>query len=319
MQNAVRDTFTVIGGQKAYPWLKRGEQFVGDVVSYAKTTIIVRSMVVGAANIASNFLHLSLRGIDPITMATKSREKFLEITAYVKNREEIQRLQVELGGRWDEPAKAARLQTRIQALEDANRALSIHPLIEAGEFSTISEGLDEADVAIREGRWADYIEAAVDKLPSAAGTVAKNVLMTKDTALFKGLNRMVQYGDFVAKAVLYDHLQKDGMGEQEIRDTLIEEFVQYNRLPGRGRDFLESMGLLWFWNYKLRIQKVAVKMLRERPLSSLMLMGGVGPSADIDSVMSGSLAGNVADGSWKHSVGMGMGLPPFGMHPASQL
>jgi hypothetical protein len=67
--------------------------------------------------------------------------------------------------------------------------------------------------------------------------VAKNLLITKDTALFKGLNRMVQYGDFTAKAVLYDHLKaKGGMSEREILDVISEEFVNYNRLPGRGRE-----------------------------------------------------------------------------------
>lgn len=90
---------------------------------------------------------------------------------------------------------------------------------------------------------------------------------------------MVQYGDFIAKAVLYDHLtQKKGMDSETALEEIMEEFVQYNRLLGRGRDFLESMGLLWFWSYKLRIMKIAVKMLRERPLSALFMMGGVGPA-----------------------------------------
>ena len=47
-----------------------------------------------------------------------------------------------------------------------------------------------------------------------------------------------------------------------------------NRLPGRGHDFLESTGLLWFWNYKLRIMKVVARTLRDRPINSLFFMGG---------------------------------------------
>ncbi|MBT0780700.1 hypothetical protein [Paracoccus sp. pheM1] len=38
----------------------------------------------------------------------------------------------------------------IRALKEANARLSIAPLLNAGEFSTISENLTEADVAIRE-------------------------------------------------------------------------------------------------------------------------------------------------------------------------
>jgi len=45
-----------------------------------------------------------------------------------------------------------RLEAEKAALEDASRRMSIWPMIEAGEFSTISEGLTEADAAISQGK-----------------------------------------------------------------------------------------------------------------------------------------------------------------------
>ena len=99
-----------------------------------------------------------------------------------------------------------------------------------------------------------------------AQTAFKNIVITKDTALFQGLNRAVQYGDFISKAVLYDHLTKEkGMSQEDTMRIISEEFVNYNRLSGRGRDYLESIGLLWFMNYKIRIMKVMARMIRERP------------------------------------------------------
>lgn len=278
------------------------EKILGEAVSYAKQTIIVRSVVVPFGNLMSNLLHLTLRGIDPITAVKGLRAKFIETTEFVKNRETIQQLQADIAANWTDEKRRKVLAARIRALEEANAAMSIAPLVKAGEFSTIAEDLDEADLAIREGRWGEFVREATDKLggrnvPGWAETGLKNVLITKDTALYKGLNRMVQYGDFISKAVLYDHLTgRKGMNEREALDEILEEFVQYNRLPGRSRDFLESTGLLWFWNYKLRIQKIAMKMLRERPFSSLMLMNGSG-TFGVDNVMSGSLAGTMADGS----------------------
>ena len=59
-----------------------------------------------------------------------------------------------------------------------------------------------------------------------------------------------------------------------------------------GRDFLESTGVLWFWNYKVRIMKILAKTLRDRPLSALTMMGGVGPLSGVDTVWDGSLLGN---------------------------
>ena len=216
---------------------------------------------------------------------------------------------MQLTGEYDNPVNQKKIKAQIQVLEDANAKMTIAPLIAAGEFSQISEGLTEADQAVRDGTWVQYIEKQVDKLPGPAATVAKNVLITKDTALFQGMNRMVQHGDFVAKAVLYDHLtKKKGMDSQAALDVILEEFVQYNRLPGRGRDALESNGLLWFYNYKLRIMKIAGKLLRDRPVSTLFLMGGFGPTMDVSSVGSSSVAGGIFSGNIGYSVGPEMGI-----------
>lgn len=303
-------------GNDAFKRLRQGENLVQDLVSYAKTTIIVRSIKVAVDNLASNMLHLSLAGVPITAIMRGTRDKFSEITELTKNRQEILRLQVRLAAVIDEKAKAEPLKAQIRALEEANGRLSIAPLIEAGEFSTISESLTEADVAIREGRWIEHMEKSLDKLPSWGKTAAKNLLITKDTAVFQGLNRMVQYGDFVAKAVLYDHLTKTKKQPQaEVLDRLQEEFVNYNRLPGRGRDFLESMGLMWFWNYKIRIMKVLGRMMRDRPLNSLVMMGGASPLTGIDSVWDGSAMGGILDGRAEFAIGPEMGFRSPTLHP----
>lgn len=307
---------TAIFGKNAYKYMTQGEGFVTDGVSYAKTTIVIRSLVVMWENLISNNLHLLTWGIGPVAMAKGMRDKYVEISEYVKNKEQILALNTQLAADLNNPSKANRIKAQLMALEDANKRLSIKPLIDAGEFSTVSENLTEADQAIREGKLSDFMEKAVEKLPGFVQTAGKNILITKDTALFQGMNRMIQYGDFVAKAVLYDHLIKEkGMPETEVMDVLAEEFVNYNRLPGRGRDYLESVGLLWFYNYKLRIMKIAVKMMRERPLSALLFAGGLGPAADIDTVLSGSGAGAFLDGRLGYSVGPEMGLNAWTMNP----
>ena len=159
------------------------------------------------------------------------RQKSIELNQYIKNLEEVGRLKIERASYAANSAETRRLNARIAALEGANDSLSIAPLIKAGEFSTISENLDEADLAVRQGDIFTYLEAATDKLPGWTTTAAKNFAITKDTALFQGLSRFVQYGDFIAKAVLYDHLtQKKKLSEREALDVIFEEFVAFNRL-----------------------------------------------------------------------------------------
>ena len=87
---------------------------------------------------------------------------------------------------------------------------------------------------------------------------APNAFVTRDTALFQGLARSVQYGDFIAKAMLYDDLTKrQKKSHKEAAAGVSEAFVNYNFLAGRDRQYPESAGLLWFWNYKIRIMKIA--------------------------------------------------------------
>jgi hypothetical protein len=77
-------------------------------------------------------------------------------------------------------------------LTDENNSLSIAPLLEAGEFSTISESLTEQDLEFSDGRFVSFLEKQAGKLPGFAETGVKNLLVTKDTALFQALNRGVQ-------------------------------------------------------------------------------------------------------------------------------
>lgn len=316
-----REGATLIAGKNAYPWLKKAEGAVQTAVSYAKTNIVVRSIALTLENTLSNQMHLVYaHGMNPLKVVAKSREKFVEITTFVKNREEILRLGVQLAAVANDPDKARILNNRIKILEDVNAKMSIAPLIEANEFGTISESLTEADIEIREGRLADYFEKVVDKLPNSAVGVLKNAVATKDSALFKVLNRSVQYGDFVAKAVLYDHLtQTKGQTGEQALDVISEEFVDYNRLPGRDRDALESMGAIWFFNYSLRITKIALKMLRDRPLTSLLMMSGVLPTLGVGSVLSSAFPVKLPTGGMDYNIGPEMGIDGLFVHPWNAL
>ena len=131
--------------------------------------------------------------------------------------------------------------------------------------------ISEEDVQLFEGKFQTYIENLVDKTPSAVRAVGRQFSVAKDTALFRGLEQATQYGDFVAKAIFYLHLTKNkNRTHEEALSKVTEEFVNYDRLPGRNRGYLESVGLLWFFNYKLRIAKVALAILRENPLHALL-------------------------------------------------
>lgn len=117
--------------------------------------------------------------------------------------------------------------------------MSIWPVIAAGEFSAISQGQPTVeDLELAEGKWSRFVERQIAKLPDGLRTPARYGLITRDTALFQGLARSVQYGDFVAKAILYEDLtRRQKVKKEEAIATVNEAFVNYNRLAGRGGNY----------------------------------------------------------------------------------
>ena len=197
--------------------------------------------------------------------------------------------------------------------------MSIWPLIQAGEFSAISNGQVTAeDLALADGKWTNFVERKIASLPDGIRTPARYALVTRDTALFQGLARAVQYGDFVGKAILYDDLVKrKKLSKDEAVATVNEAFVNYNRLAGRSRQYLESVGLLWFYNYKLRIMKEAAYMLRHNPLRSLLMTAvpALPLVGNIGSPVSDNFLSLFNNGKLGYSIGPSMGLHSFRLNP----
>lgn len=286
-------------GVDIYRKLIRAEQIIQGGVSDIRTLIVVKSVIVPVANFVSNMYQLVSRGVSPVMIGKAMPAKLAEINTYVKTRLRQIELEAELRAAGDNAGREARLRAEIRSITDAHKRLSIWPLIQAGEFSTIADvGLSADDLALSSGHIGSWIEAKVNQLPDGLRTAARYGLITRDTALFQGLQRSVQYGDFLAKAVMYDHLtQKKKSSKEEALRRITEEFVNYERLPGRTRGYLENMGLLWFYNFKLRIAKVALNTIQNNPLHMLLALGlpnvsGVGLPVE-DNVISKLFQGNL--------------------------
>ena len=198
----------------------------------------------------------------------------VEVHAYTQNRLREIKLEADLrvAETKGEVDRRRVLRAEIQTIRDGYRRMSIWPLIEAGEFTSISDStLSRDDLMLSEGKLQQFVEKQVSKLPKAVQNAGRYAVIAKDTALFQGLQRAVEYGDFLAKAVRYDHLtQTKKKSKADALGIITEAFVHYDRLPGRVRGKLEGIGLLWFYNYKLRSVKVAMDMIRNNPVQVLL-------------------------------------------------
>ena len=320
-QKLLTDTMTAVLGQNAYKYLKTAETAWQAGVSVAKNTIVIRSVIVPISNMGSNFMQLLVNGVSPRDIHKGMTTKLVEIDQHLKNLSRGVEIKANLARFRGNDTETRKLKTELKSLEDSSRRMSIWPLIEAGEFSTISEGLTEADAAIGQGKWVEWIQEKADKLPSKLGTAGRYAVISRDTALFKGMARAVQYGDFLGKAVLYDHVKKNGKASHEqALEKITEEFVNYNLLPGRTRSYAESMGLTWFWAYKIRSIKIAHRHIVNNPLRALLTTLGAPMLPDMPGMSMGSpITDNalsvIADDRLGYSVGPGMLFNAPGLNP----
>ena len=209
------------------------------------------------------------------------------------------------------------MEGQLQTIKDENARLSIAPLIEAGAYKNISEGITELDTEITSRGIGDWLENQVNKLPGGVQTIAKYGLISKDTAIYKGANKAVQYGDFIAKSVLYDHyVKREGLDATTALERINEEFVNFSVLPGRVRQALESYGATWFLTFKIRIGKTAIDIIRRNPVRALITANTV---ADLGSPLNDNLATVFAQDRLGFSIGTDQLIGSAELNPWAQL
>ena len=102
------------------------------------------------------------------------------------------------------------------------------------------------------------------------------------------------------------------MSQADALGVITDEFVNYDRLPGRVRGSLENFGLAWFYNYKLRIAKTAFRMIRQDPVRLALLAALPLPT---ETPVSENIFTKGIEGTLGYSLGPGMGFHSIGMNP----
>lgn len=310
-------------GPKAFKYMVAGEDTLRGVVADAKQLIVVKSVVIPAINGLSNILHMMARGVPLQSIVRGVPRKLAEIEQYSQGMKRVIEIESEILAT-SEPAKIRRLEAERASILEHQKAMTIYPLIESGEFASIvSVQIDQESNDLNKGRVAEYIESKINTLPSTGRTLANNLLISKNTAIYQFLQKSVDYGDFVAKAIVYDDItQRQKKSPQYALGRIKEEFVNYDYLPGRTRGALEANGLLWFFNFKMRSLKIALSMVRENPVTALMTIGAVPmstPFGNLGLPLDDNILSQSVTGAAGYSVGPEMGLNAAMLHPVPAL
>lgn len=318
VQRALTKVFHTVAGPKAFAYLYRGETLMKNLTSSARNFIVIRSGEVMLFNLFSNFMSLTLRGvpINDIVKLTPRIVKELEQFNKIRQKQVLIEMAINAEKGKEQPStlRLKALENRLREQKEAVDLLTYsRDLLKAGEYNTIADlGDVNDDILLSTGKWGDFLENKVKSMPNAVKEVGRQLIITKDTAIYRALEKGTRYGDFIAKTILYHHLQDiKKISKEKALSKVRYEYVNYDMLPGRTREYLENMGLLWFYNYKLRISRTALSMLKENPLASLLYM--VSPIS-IGTPITDNVVVNILSGAGS-SVGLKLfDLPWFDNH-----
>lgn len=301
-------------GTSALTLLQTAAGGIQETVSFAKDLIVTRSLVVPYLNNQANIFTLNLRGVPNKMIVTGYRDKLIEIEQYNQNFKKIMFLNTQYDLAEGDTNKQGIIRREIQVLKDQNRRMSIHPLVEAGAYKNISEGITEEDFEILKSGLAALVEKQVDRLPDIAKTIVRNGLVSQTTDIYRVANKAVQYGDFLAKGVYFDYLTKiQGMSEEAALSRINEEYVNFSTPPGRVRSALDKYGATWFMTYKIRIAKVAMAQARQNPVRALLV--NTLDEGGRNTAQHSNLFANMLDGSIEYSLGWEMMMNSPGLNP----
>lgn len=287
----------MILGEDAYKKLASIERAISYTTSFARNAIVVRSVAVPFTNLTANILQLRMRGIPFSYISKEILNKVSELEHYNTLSKNMLKLETKLAT-LKEPSspEGKRLQSKIDSIKASIDVLSIAPMINAGELSTINDVGDDYNSSLFTGHWAEKIEEYVNKLPDSVVQFGKYIMVSKDTGLYQLMEKATIYGDFVSKSIYYDWLLKNGEDVTKATMKAMNEFVNYDMLAGRNREYLENMGVLWFYNYKLRILRTMTDIALHNPVSALLAMYIAPEFIAKNNVFADSFLGKLIDG-----------------------
>ena len=150
--------------------------------------------------------------------------------------------------------------------------------------------------------------------------------MTKGSTSYKTMAEFINMGDWMAKVAGYRYLtersNKDSKkvlySHEQARAMVSTLFVDYDQMTGREREWLNRMGLTWFFTYKWRMIPAAIMSTFFNP--SRVLLGTLVASQapfTLGTPFVENILAKMISGDLSYSIGLDMILRGLALHPAA--
>lgn len=275
-------------GKQVAHYVVKGERMLMELVKEIKDIVIIKSVVVMIANLVSNTFQLPiLHGVNPIKAVTDQITAFTAANEYRNNAKKIFDLQTKI----DAGLGNKQMEIKLNKLVEDQKRNPVKDLMEAGMLQTIVDdaGMDTSVFSYKHSL-TNRVGAITKFIPEKVKEAAKQITIHQGSVAYDFLSTTTQLSDFAARYALFNHLKKEGVGTTEAIAEITDAFINYDLPPSKGMQYLNDIGLTWFFKYFIRIQKSIVKGFYKRPANVLgYVFGsdavGFNPPTPLDSFM----------------------------------
>jgi hypothetical protein len=264
-------------GNEAMRVAFKGEAGIQEMVKLGKDIVAIKSIVVPAANALSNFHSLGIRNVPYKAMEKYGFEAIRGVREYKRTALQIVEAEV--------TATASPTSGNISRLAQLKQRQKINPvmiLINEGLLPSVVEDLsvERNDLFSHPGKLSELIDNTTKHVPDSVLDFGKAALLMKGSKTYSVMNQAVEYGDFVAKYILYKHnvdIKAYKTHEKNVQ-AVATEFVDYGKNLDPTMQYLNDMGLAHFVKYAIRMPAVQVDMIRKNPTRALttLIANGMG-------------------------------------------
>lgn len=251
------------------------EAVIADIVSFAVSNVVVKNVVVQARNIIGNFVTAGLHGVPLQYKAIVSNEALHALEEYQRDATMLQRIELRTKMK-PELATRDSVQDKIKFLNAKLEHSIVHKFMDAGLFGSI---VDDYDTTRRKYR-SQHLNQLENKLVEKFGThqlsnttlgdIGRAAFITEETALFKALVHGLHVSDFIAKFAVYKHLtEQQGVTADDAYEQIQGMYVNYNVPLHKYLQWANNIGLVMFVKYFIGVQKAGIRLMRERPVTSI--------------------------------------------------
>lgn len=238
-----------------------------EIVSAVKVDIVIKLPIILIDNIWSNINYSIALGQWPWEVIAGQYKMFIATKEYQKLNEEFLVLRNKIKSNVGvTPADKA----EYRRINEAMKTNPVHALMEAGLFTSVEEITDQELHA--KSRYDYMIDKYTARVPQIIKDGASMLYMTNKTGPFKFMLMATQYSDFIARATRYHFLLDRGMSKDNALKTILDEFVNYNRVLSPSFQWVNEMGIGLFFKYFFGANKNMLQKLHESPSTMLTLV-----------------------------------------------